>query len=83
MNLFKITDTLWAVNHSGKVYHGTRKEALRYLVQLGVLKAEASFAAIELLRTGHNSANFGMNKTFMFTKFVEEVAFMIPTRGVA
>jgi hypothetical protein len=51
-----------------KVVTGTRKAMFSHMVQEGVDKEEILYAMEEMLTNGHNVANFGINKTFLFTK---------------
>lgn len=84
MNLMKITGTLWAVEDHGNVSFGTRKEAMALMQKKGAKTGDLIIAFEEMLKNNHNLANFGvMHKTFIYSKYDEEVEMLRPIRGVA
>lgn len=83
MVLMKISQHLYVVKVGENFYEGTRKEAINLLKARGVMSEEIGLALEYFMRDGHNRADFGVRKTFIFSCNDPEVMLKIPAKGVA
>ena len=83
MTLLRLSQYLYAVEKNNEVYQGTRQEAMRLLKSCGILSEEIFLAMEYFERDNHNRAEFGVNKTFIFSIYDPEVLLRIPCRGAA
>lgn len=84
MRLYMITPTLWAYDRDGNIFRSSRAKIIRACLDMGYSEAELEFGIREALSKDHNHCDFGeFNKSFLFSKFDEDVSFMLPGKGVA
>lgn len=70
IDLFRISRVSWAVRspHDPEVQHFTSADAAgEYLESLSVPGDEVDFAIMDMTSRNHTRANFGVDKTFLFS----------------
>lgn len=72
MKLIKLSTNSFAVRTNGKTYLGDTFDVNEFLVKDQDVDAdEVAFAFLEIHSKGHNVANFGLNRTFIYTQVVD------------
>jgi hypothetical protein len=54
------------------VFCSTQGKLIKVMFELGVNSDEIEYGLSELIRNDHNVANYGINKTFIFSKNVDK-----------
>lgn len=77
LKLIKIEDGQFVVYNSGckKAYVGTLADAIEMMELLSIQAHDIDFALEDMTNKGHNTAIFGINRTFIYSEYDPNLAY--------